>query len=124
MAARNEEALARGLQELPGWQRHGDGIWKTYEFDDFASATLFVGRVADATAAAGHQPDIAIRGGRVTLELAPRTGSTLTDDDLMVAERIQRLVGDHHHPVGRAAPWSPSDRLTGIRQRPVGPAGP
>ena len=124
MAARNEEVPARGLQELPGWRRHGDGIWKTYQFDDFASATLFVGRVADATAGAGHQPDIAIRGGRVTLELAPRTGSTLTDDDLMVAERIQRLVGDHHHPVGRAAPWSPSDRLTGIRQRPVGPAGP
>jgi hypothetical protein len=82
------------------------------------------GVVAPATAAAGHQPDIAIRGGRVTLELAPRTGSTLTADDLMVAERIQRLVGDHHHPVGRAAPWSPSDRLTGVRQRPVGPAGP
>ena len=124
MAARNEEALARDRQELPGWQRHGDGIRQTYELDDFASAALFVGRVADATAAAGHQPDIAIRGGRVTLELAPRAGSTLTDDDLMVAERIQRLVGDHHHPVGRAAPWSPSDRLTGIRQRPVGPAGP
>ena len=122
--ATNDEALARALQELPGWQREGDSIWKTYQFDDFASATLFVGRVADATAAAGHQPDIAIRGGRVTLELTPRTGTTLTADDLAVASRIQRLVGDHHHPVGRAAPWSPSDRLTGIRQRPVGPAGP
>ena len=62
MAAINEEALAHALRELPGWQRHGDSIWRTYEFDDFASATLFVNRVADATAAAGHQPDIAIRG--------------------------------------------------------------
>ena len=122
--ATNDEALARALQELPGWQREGDSIWKTYQFDDFASATLFVCRVADATAAAGHQPDIAIRGGRVTLELAPRTGKTLTADDLAVASRIQRLVGDHHHPVGRAAPWSPSGQLAGIRQRPVGPAGP
>jgi len=122
--ATNDEALARALQELPGWQREGDSIWKTYQFDDFASATLFVGRVADATAAAGHQPDIAIRGGRVTLELAPRTGTTLTADDLAVASRIQQLVGDHQHPVGRAAPWSPSGRLTGIRERPVGPAGP
>ena len=122
--ATNDEALARALQELPGWQREGDSIWKTYQFDDFASATLFVGRVADATAAAGHQPDIAIRGGRVTLELTPRTGTTLTADDLAVASRIQRLVGDHQHPVGRAAPWSPSGRLTGIRERPVGPAGP
>jgi 4a-hydroxytetrahydrobiopterin dehydratase len=122
--ATNDEALARALQELPGWQREGDSIWKTYQFDDFASATLFVGRVADATAAAGHQPDIAIRGGRVTLELTPRTGTTLTADDLAVASRIQRLVGDHQHPVGRAAPWSPSGRLAGIRERPVGPAGP
>ena len=124
MATTDDEALARTLGELPGWERHGDGIRKTYQFDDFASAALFVGRVADATAAAGHQPDIAIRGGQVTLELLPRSGTTLTADDLAVAARVQRLVGDHHHPVGRAAPWSPSDRLAGIRQRPVGPAGP
>jgi 4a-hydroxytetrahydrobiopterin dehydratase len=124
MATTDDEALARTMQELPGWQRHGDNIRKIYQFDDFAAATLFVGRVADATAAAGHQPDIAIRGGQVTLELVPRVGSTLTADDLMVAARIQQLVGDHHHPVGRATPWSPSGRLAGIKQRPVGPAGP
>ena len=124
MATTDDEALARTMGELPGWRRHGDSIRKTYQFDDFASATLFVGRVADATAAAGHQPDIVIRGGQVTLELVPRVGSTLTADDLMVAARIQRLVGDHHHPVGRATPWSPSGRLAGITQHPVGPAGP
>ena len=124
MAAPDEEALAGTLHDLPGWQRHGDSIWKTYQFDDFASAALFVSRVADATAGAGHQPDVAIRGGRVTLELVPRAGGALTADDLTVAARIQRLIGDHHHPVGRAAPWSPSGRLAGIRERPVGPAGP
>jgi 4a-hydroxytetrahydrobiopterin dehydratase len=124
MAATDEEAQARALDGLPGWQHHGDNIWKTYQFDDFATAVLFVGRVADATAAAGHQPDIAIRGGRVTLELVPGTGTTLSDDDLTVAHRIQQLVGDHRHPVGRAAPWQPSGHLSGIRPRPVGPAGP
>jgi 4a-hydroxytetrahydrobiopterin dehydratase len=124
MAAPDEEALAGTLHDLPGWQRHGDSIWKTYQFDDFASAALFVSRVADATAGAGHQPDVTIRGGRITLELAARAGGALTADDLAVAARIQRLVGDHHHPVGRAAPWSPSGRLAGIRERPVGPAGP
>ena len=122
MATTDDEAHA--LRDLPGWQRDGDSIWKTFQFDDFASAALFVGRVADATAAAGHQPEITIRGGQVTLELTPRAGSALTDDDLMVAARIQRLVGDHHHPVGRAGPWAPTGRLAGIKQRPVGPAGP
>jgi hypothetical protein len=47
-----------------------------------------------------------------------------TYDDLTVASRIQRLVGDHRHPVGRAAPWIPSGPLTGVRERPVRPAGP
>jgi 4a-hydroxytetrahydrobiopterin dehydratase len=122
MATADEETHT--LRELPGWQRDGESIWKNYQFDDFASAALFVGRVADATAGAGHQPEVAIRGGQVTLEIVPRAGGTLTTDDLMVAARIQRLVGDHHHPVGRAAPWSPSGRLTGIKTRPVGPAGP
>ena len=124
MDSTSDEAFAGLLRDLQGWQRHGDSIWRTYQFDDFGSAAQFVGRVADATGATGHQPDIAIRGGRVTLEIAPRTGTALTADDLTVAHRIQRLVGDHHHPVGRAAPWSPSGRLAGIRERPVGPAGP
>lgn len=114
---------AHALRDL-GWQRRGDSMWKTLVFDDFRSAAVFVGRVADATGSTGHQPDITIRGGRVTLELVPRAGVGLTADDLAVASRIQRLVGDHHHPVGRAAPWSPTGPLTGVRERPVGPAGP
>ena len=78
MAGTDEDALARALPDLPGWHRHGDSIWKTYQFDDFASATLFVSRVADATAGVGHQPDVAIRGGRVTLELTPASGERPT----------------------------------------------
>jgi 4a-hydroxytetrahydrobiopterin dehydratase len=124
MDSTGEEAFDRLLRDLQGWERHGDGIWKSYQFDDFGSAAQFVGRVADATGSTGHQPDIAIRGGRVTLEIVPRTGTTLTADDLTVAHRIQRLVGDHHHSVGRAAPWSPGGPLTGVHERPVGPAGP
>ena len=69
------------LQDLHGWHRHGDSIWRTYQFDDFPSAVQFVGRVADATGPTGHQPDIAIRGGRVTLELNPTVGDRLTADD-------------------------------------------
>jgi 4a-hydroxytetrahydrobiopterin dehydratase len=124
MDTTDDEALLRVVHDLPGWERHGNSIQKTYHFDDFGSATRFVGRVADAAVAAGRQPDIAIHRSRVTLELNPSPGGTLTTDDAAVARRIQRLVGDHRHPVGRAGPWSPGGRLAGIRPRPVGPAGP
>jgi 4a-hydroxytetrahydrobiopterin dehydratase len=116
--------LARAPHDLPGWERHGSGIRRTYTFDDFASAAQFVGRVADAAVAVGRQPNVAIVGSHVTLELTPDPGGVLTQDDLTLARRVQRLVGDHRHPVGRAGPLNPGHRLAGSSLRPVGPAGP
>jgi 4a-hydroxytetrahydrobiopterin dehydratase len=124
MDSAHDEAMARALDVLPGWERHGNGVHKTYQFDDFGSATQFASRVAEASVATGRHPDILIRGPRVTLELSPSGTGMLTDDDVAVARRFERLVGDHHHPVGRAGPWHPAGPLTGVRQRPVGPAGP
>jgi 4a-hydroxytetrahydrobiopterin dehydratase len=122
--ATTDVELLRALRDLPGWHRHSNNLRKTFHFDDFAAATRFVDRVALAAVAAGRQPAIEIRGDRVTVAFAPRDGHTLTLDDLAAARRIQRLVGDHRHPVGRAGPRSPTGRMAGIRQRPVGPAGP
>jgi 4a-hydroxytetrahydrobiopterin dehydratase len=119
-----DEALSLALRDLPGWERHGNGIRKTYRFDDFASAAQFVGRVADAAVAVGRQPNVAIGGSRVTLELTPNAGGVLTQGDVTLARRIQRLVGDHRHPVGRAGSLPPGHRLARTSLRPVGPAGP
>ena len=110
----------------PAWQ--GDGnrnrIEKSFNFDDFSAAARFVGRMADDAAVAGRQPAIDLRCDRVTVSFVPRGGSALTKHDVAVTLRIERLVGDHRHPVGRAGPWSPRGALAGVRPRPVGQAGP
>jgi pterin-4a-carbinolamine dehydratase len=124
MDSTQDETLARAMGDLPGWERNDHSIHKTYQFDEFSSAARFAGRVAAAAEATGRQPNILIRGPRITLELTPSATGMLTLDDVAVARRFERLVGDHHHPVGRAAPWQPSGQLTGVRPRPVGPAGP
>jgi pterin-4a-carbinolamine dehydratase len=108
----------------PAWQGDGNRIEKSFNFDDFSAAARFVGRMADDAAVAGRQPAIDLRCDRVTVSFAPRGDSTLTQDDVAVTLRIERLVGDHRHPVGRAGPWSPRGALVGIRPRPVGQAGP
>jgi 4a-hydroxytetrahydrobiopterin dehydratase len=121
MAATSEVEL---LCSLPGWQHYGNRIEKTFNFDAFSAAARFVGRLADDAAVAGRQPAIDLRCDRVTVAFAPRDDSTLTQDDVAVAGRIQRLMGDHRHPIGRAGPWSPRGTLAGIRPRPVGQTGP
>jgi pterin-4a-carbinolamine dehydratase len=121
MAATSEVEL---FCSLPGWQHYGNRIEKTFNFDDFSAAARFVGRMTDDAAVAGRQPAIDLRCDRVTVAFAPRDDSTLTQEDVALAGRIQRLVGDHRHPIGRAGPWSPRGALAGLRPRPVGQAGP
>ena len=122
MTTTSEAELFRALPD--DWQRYGNRIEKTFNFDDFGAAARFVGRMADDAAVASRRPAIDLRCDCVTVAFAPRDDSTPTLDDVAVASRIQRLVGDHRHPVGRAGPWSPGGLLACSRPRPVGQAGP
>jgi 4a-hydroxytetrahydrobiopterin dehydratase len=97
-------AVSQALRELSGWQHTGDVIAKTYNYDEPRSAMLFVSRVADAAEAVGHYPDIDIRGSKVVLTIGSHGAGGLTDDDMHLAHRIERLVGEHHHPPGMAGP--------------------
>jgi hypothetical protein len=65
---------------------------------------------------------IDIRGDQVTVAFAPKQGDTLTLDDLAAGRRVQRLIGDHRPPVGRAGPWSAP--RTDRRDPPTPGAGP
>jgi 4a-hydroxytetrahydrobiopterin dehydratase len=60
--------------------------------------------VADAAEAASHHPDIDIRWNKMTLTLTTHSADRFISNDTTLAHRIQRLVGDHHHPPGMAGP--------------------
>jgi 4a-hydroxytetrahydrobiopterin dehydratase len=97
----------RALAGLPGWTRLGDRFAKTFIRDDFHSAVLFAERVAMVATAVDRRPDIAIHANKVTFAFpfdSTATGAeaTPTAGDLAVARRIQRLTGDHYHPIGLA----------------------
>ena len=87
----DENEVEEGLQHLPGWERRGDQIVKTFVREDFARAMVFVNEVADAAEAAGHHPDIDIRWNKVTLALSSHAEGGLTDRDFQLAARIQEL---------------------------------
>src|SRR5215216_6692677 len=87
----DDTAVAEGLQRLPGWQRRGNQIAKTFVREDFAHALVFVNEVAAAAEAAGHHPDIDIRWNKVTLALSSHDEGGLTDRDFQLAARIQEL---------------------------------
>jgi 4a-hydroxytetrahydrobiopterin dehydratase len=52
----DDTAVAEGLQRLPGWERRGNQIVKTFTREDFAHAMVFVTEVADAAEGGGEKP--------------------------------------------------------------------
>lgn len=83
-----ESEIQDGLARLPGWQRAGDAITRTFSFADFKEAMAFVNRVAALADAMDHHPDIDIRYSKVSLRLTTHDASGLSARDLTLAEQI------------------------------------
>jgi 4a-hydroxytetrahydrobiopterin dehydratase len=96
----DDPAVEEGLQRLPGWERRGNEIVKTFVRKDFAHAMTFVNQVAGAAEAAGHHPDI--RWNKVTL--APRQPCQGR------ADRKRLPTGRPHPGAGPAHPAHLTDR--------------
>ena len=83
-----ESAIQEKLRAIPGWEREGDAIRRTYAFDGFKSAMAFVNRVAALADARDHHPDMLVQYSRVTLTLSTHDAGGLTDRDFALAREI------------------------------------
>jgi 4a-hydroxytetrahydrobiopterin dehydratase len=73
---------------VPGWERQGDEIRRTFSFADFAGSLAFVNQVGALAEAANHHPDVDIRYSKVTLVLTTHDAGGLTANDFDLAEKI------------------------------------
>ena len=88
MALLSEEQIRERLKQLPGWDRTGGQIRKTYPFASFAEGMAFANRVAEAADALDHHPDVLIQYRQVTLTLTSHDAGGLTERDFRLARRI------------------------------------
>ena len=88
MALLSETQIRDRLARLPGWERRGNEIRRTWTFADFESSMAFVNKVAALAQAADHHPDIDIRYSKVTLALSTHDAGGLTVRDFALAEAI------------------------------------
>ncbi len=81
--------IHRRLAALPGWQRHGVSIKRTFTFAGFPEAVAFVQRLVVPAEAMSHHPDVDVRYDRVIVTLSTHDSGGITENDLVLAERIQ-----------------------------------
>jgi 4a-hydroxytetrahydrobiopterin dehydratase len=86
-----EQAQAM-LAEVPGWALEGSTLTRKFRFKNFKDAMVFVNRVADLAEAEGHHPDIYISWNRVCLELTTHVIKGLSENDFILAAKINELM--------------------------------
>jgi 4a-hydroxytetrahydrobiopterin dehydratase len=89
-----DEAAAAALhaQVDPGWERDGTSMLRrAFEFPNFRDAFGFATRVALLAEDQGHHPDLEVGWGRVAVSLTTHAAGGLTDNDFIMAAKIDRL---------------------------------
>lgn len=88
-----DEAKKNLSQLQPGWQLEANiKIWKLFKFKDFKGSIAFVNKLAEVAEQQGHHPDIKINWNRVTIELSTHAIKGLSQNDFILATKIDALV--------------------------------
>lgn len=90
----NGEELAAALKRCPEWDISEDEkvLTRTFEFEEFMEGIDFVNSIAEVADEAFHHPDIDIRYTKIVVGLTTHEVGGLTESDLELAIKIDRLL--------------------------------
>ena len=79
--------------EANGWTLTSDNksISRDFVFKDFKESMTFINKVADLAESEGHHPDIHCFWNKVKLELSTHAIGGLSNNDFILASKINRL---------------------------------
>jgi 4a-hydroxytetrahydrobiopterin dehydratase len=81
------------LKQVNDWQLSSDAktISKQFTFKNFADAMAFANQVGEIAESEGHHPDLSIGWGRVDIELTTHAINGLSENDFIVAAKIDQI---------------------------------
>jgi len=91
MALLQQAEIDERLASMPGWQREGEAIVKTFELDDFVGSVSFVNALVVPAEEMSHHPDVEISWNRVRVSISTHSEGGLTAGDFELAGRIDAL---------------------------------
>jgi 4a-hydroxytetrahydrobiopterin dehydratase len=86
------EEIAAFAWRVEDWdvvKRHH--LSREWTFEDFAQALAFVNKVGALAEKQGHHPDLFLKWGLVRAEISTHSVDGLTEDDFILAAKIDRL---------------------------------
>jgi len=85
-----DDEIEEGLPE--GWERDGDEIVRTYEFDAYLEGVGFAAAAGGLAEEAFHHPEITIEWREVEVRLTTHDAGGITENDLDLAARFNEIA--------------------------------
>jgi 4a-hydroxytetrahydrobiopterin dehydratase len=92
VALLSDAEIEERLAALPGWEREGEAIAKSFKHDDFVGSVRFVDALVEPAEEMGHHPDLAISWDTVTVTISTHSEGGLTAADFELAQKIDALA--------------------------------
>ncbi len=90
-----ETEINKLMSEVPSWSLRDGHLFRSFKFKNFLEAIDFVNSVAKLSEKEGHHPNIIIRYNRVDMELWTHAVKGLSENDFILAAKIDGLAGPH-----------------------------
>jgi len=91
MALLSDAEIEERIAELPGWERRGEAISKTFEHADFVGSVRFVDAIVEPAEAMNHHPDLEISWDKVKVTISTHSEGGLTAADFELAGKVDAL---------------------------------
>ena len=88
----NSAKVEELLKQIPTWSLKGGHLYKRFEFKNFIEAMKFLNSVAKAAEREGHHPDFCVHYRKVDFEIWTHAVNGLSDNDFILAAKIDELV--------------------------------
>lgn len=84
--------ISTHMKEVPGWTLEENQLRRTYIFENFVAAMMFLNKVADIAEAEGHHPDFRVYSwNRVDFTIWTHAIGGLSINDFILAAKIEKL---------------------------------
>ena len=96
------EQIAPLQAQLEGWSvEDGKKLVKSFKLKNFVQAVDFVDRITPVAEGEGHHPDLLVRWGEVRVDLWTHKIGGLSENDFIMAAKIDRVFQAIPQPAAR-----------------------
>ena len=92
MSSLSDKQINLQLEDLPGWQRDGNSIVKTYHFSDFIEAMSFMNQAAFHAEALEYHPEWRNTYNIVEVRLTNQDTGGISSLDIRLARRMEHFI--------------------------------